>query len=143
MKPEKFKKPLIRPRWNTLLDTFFDDERFFPEWSTIRNIPAANIEEKEKEFLVKLAVPGMTKEDFQIRFENGILIIYTEREEKKEEEKNYTRKEYSYNSFQRSFTLPENIKVDGIEAKYLNGELIIQIPKIQKETTKAQLIEVV
>src|SRR5690606_30001297 len=86
--------------------------------------------EHEKNFEIELAAPGMKKEDFNITVENGVLTISSEKEEKKEEtEKNYTRKEFSYSSFTRSFTLPENVSEDEIKAHYENGILKLVVAK--------------
>ena len=98
------------------------------------NIPTANVSETPKEYVLELAAPGLERKDFNIEVENNCLIISSEKEEeKKEEEEGYSRKEYSFNSFSRTFSLPENIKEDNIEAKYVDGILKISIPK-QKET---------
>lgn len=100
---------------------------------TITTSPAVNIKENENEFTVDVAAPGMNKEDFQVNLENDILTISSERKENKEDTNgNYTRKKYSYMSFKRSFTLPEGI-VDSekIKATYKNGELKINIPKLE------------
>ena len=98
------------------------------------NIPTANVSETPKEYLLELAAPGLQRKDFNIEVENNCLIISSEKEEeKKEEEEGYSRKEYSFNSFSRAFSLPENIREENIEAKYVDGVLRISIPK-QKET---------
>jgi HSP20 family protein len=104
---------------------FFDMEFPFKEM----NVPSVNIKETEKEFLLELAAPGLERKDFKIEVENNVLTISAEKEEKKEEKtKEFTRKEFSYNTFTRSFTLPENVK-ETIDAKYENGLLMIHIPK--------------
>jgi len=98
------------------------------------NVPSANITESEKEYLIELAAPGLTKKDFKVEMDNGMLTISAEKEEEtKEGNGKYSRKEYSYNSFSRSFTLPENCKSDKIEAKYEDGILKLILPK--KEIT--------
>lgn len=98
------------------------------------SIPNANIYENEKDYKIKLAVPGLEKKDMKIEVDNGILTISGEKEEEKKEEKgNYRRREFTYNSFCRSFTLPENSLPDKIDAKYENGILNLSIPK--KEIT--------
>ncbi len=97
-------------------------------------VPSANITERDKDFLIELAAPGMSKKDFKVELENHTLSISSEKEEKHEEEENgITRKEFSYNSFSRSFRLPENSTADKIQAEYENGLLKIVIPK--KEVT--------
>ena len=117
---------------------------FFRDWSTSNfsdtntTLPAVNIKENENEFTVDVAAPGMNKEDFQVNLENDILTISSEKKENKEDANdNYTRKEYSYMSFKRSFTLPKGI-VDSekIKATYKNGELKINIPKLEAAKPK-------
>ncbi len=96
--------------------------------------PSANIYENETNFEIEIAVPGMEREDFKIQMDNGILTVTGEKEEDEEEDtKNYWRREFQYNAFSRSFTLPENTLVDKINAKYENGMLCITLPK--KEVT--------
>jgi HSP20 family protein len=92
--------------------------------------PAANIIELPESFQLDIAAPGMKKEDFKINLENSILTISAEMEDEKNEEgKNYTRKEFYYGSFSRSFTLPKTIDLDKIQADYNNGILKISLPK--------------
>lgn len=132
-----------------LMSSIFDD--FYRDWSTTNfsdtntTLPAVNIKENDNEFVVEVAVPGMDKNDFKIDLDNNILTISSEKVNNNQERNDkYTRKEYSYQSFKRSFTLPKNI-VDSekIKAKYNAGELVIEIPK--KEEAKpipARLIEI-
>lgn len=128
----------------SMLDDFFkpwndiiDNSRW--NFRTI-NLPAVNIIEKEKEYQLHLAVPGMKKEDFKIDMEGNMLTISSEKEETKEDKnKKFTRKEYSYSSFSRSFSVPEDIKQDKIEAKYEDGVLNISLPRkeeVKKNGTK-------
>ncbi|MDA3866449.1 MAG: Hsp20/alpha crystallin family protein [Salinivirgaceae bacterium] len=101
-------------------------------------MPAVNIKDEENKFTVQVAVPGMDKKDFNIDLSENLLTISSEKEDKKEDkEDSYTRREYSYRSFTRTFTLPENI-VDSIKisAKYENGELTITIPKKEEAKPK-------
>ncbi|NVJ89988.1 MAG: Hsp20/alpha crystallin family protein [Flavobacteriaceae bacterium] len=108
-------------------------------------LPAVNIKENEDEYEVLVAVPGMDKKDFKIDLDNDLLTISSEKKDEIEDVKdNYTRKEYSYLSFRRSFRMPENVvDRDKIEATYKNGELKITIPKLEIAKPKpARLIEV-
>lgn len=125
------------------LDNIFDD--FFNmelgNWknknfsSTNTTLPAVNIKEDEDEFTVEMAAPGMVKEDFKINLEHNVLTIASEKnEENQEESGKYSRKEFSYRSFQRAFTLPDSADNEKIEARYENGVLKIGIPK--KEEAK-------
>ena len=92
--------------------------------------PAANIIENSDSFHLEIAAPGMIKEDFKINLENNILTISVEVEDQKREEgKNYSRKEFYYGSFSRSFTLPKTIDLDSIKADYESGILKIALPK--------------
>lgn len=101
---------------------------------TIGRIPSANITERDKDYLIELAAPGLAKKDFKVELEGDMLSISAEKEEKRDEKENgLTRKEFSYESFCRTFRLPENSKAEKIDAEYENGILKIAIPK--KEIT--------
>jgi HSP20 family protein len=117
---------------------FFDmDPDFFPTRLGI-NLPSANISETPKEYKLELAAPGLERKDFDIDVNNHTLTVSAEKEEEKKEEKGeYSRKEYSFNSFSRSFALPENIKEGNIDAKYENGVLKITVPKMKETAVKA------
>jgi HSP20 family protein len=107
------------------------------------NIPAVNISETEKDYLVELAAPGMKKNDFKINVERNVLTISSEmKQENKEEEKNFTRREYSFSSFERSFTLPEAVNQDKIDAKYMDGVLRISLPKKEEVLSKNKEIKI-
>jgi HSP20 family protein len=118
---------------------FFDD--FFRPWNEwfensgkffgrIMSVPPVNIAEKDNEYLVSLAVPGMKKDDFKIDVDGNLLTISSEKEESKEEkEHKFTRKEYSYSSFSRSFTLPDEVNKEKIEARYEDGVLKLTLPR--------------
>ena len=109
--------------WNE----WFDDSGF---WGRTMNVPAVNITEHKNEYKVELAVPGMKKDDFKIDVDGNMLTISSETEETKEErDKKFTRKEYNYSSFSRSFTLPEEINREKIDAKYEEGVLKISLPR--------------
>ncbi len=137
---------MLARRNENYLPSFF--ERFLnndlSDWNltnfsgTNTSLPAVNVKETNDEFVIELAAPGMEKKDFKINFKNNVITISSEREDKKEEKKdNYTRREFSYQSFQRAFTVPENaIMSDKIEATYNNGILEIKLPK--REEVKPQ-----
>lgn len=112
-------------------------------------MPSVNITEDEKSFRIELAAPGLEKKDFQVVAENGKLTISSKKEkETKEEKENYCRREYSYNSFSRSFQLPENSLPDKIGSKYengilkfaeyKNGVLILTLPKKELTITNSK-----
>ena len=122
---------LLNERW---LTDFFDTDRFFDsdllKMASVPPLPLVNIMEEEKEFVVEMAAPGMTKKDFNISIENGLLTISAENKVETEDvKKNFTRKEFSFNSFTRSFTLPENVNEEKIDANYENGILKLHLGK--------------
>ncbi|MEX1238929.1 MAG: Hsp20/alpha crystallin family protein [Cyclobacteriaceae bacterium] len=128
----------LRP--DSFLDRdFFDLESgLFPAKLGV-NVPSVNIKETPKEYTLEVAAPGLERKDFSIEVDNHMLKISAEKEEKKEDkeqESGYSRKEYSYNSFMRSFTLPENVKEADIDAKYEKGILVVHIPKVKETPTK-------
>lgn len=122
------------------LSDFFDNDRFFDsDWMKRVSVPAVNVKESEKGFEIELAAPGLSKEDFNISVDNRVLTISSEKKEEKEEKnKEYTRKEFSYSSFSRSFALPENVIEDGIKAAYDKGLLTVSLVKkaIQQEKVR-------
>jgi len=127
---------LLTDKW---MSDFFDNDRFFDaDWlKRVQVIPAVNVKELEKEFEIEMAAPGLTKKDFNIQIDKGIMTIFTEKKEEKEEKEDaYTRKEFNYTSFTRSFNLPENINPEKVEAKYENGILKIMIGKKMLTTEK-------
>jgi HSP20 family protein len=121
-----------------MLDDFFKpwNERLTGNiWGKMLTMPAVNISENKDNFLVSLAAPGLQKEDFHVDLNGNTLTISCEKEEQKEDKlEKTTRKEYSFTSFNRSFTLPEDILMEKIEATYTDGILTIVLPK--KEEAK-------
>lgn len=100
-------------------------------------IPQTNVVEEEKEFKIELSVPGLKKEDFKIEVDNGTLTVSCEKEEETtDKSRKYRVREYSYNSFSRSFQLPDNIKEEDINAKYEDGVLCLTVPKKELTTSK-------
>jgi len=113
--------------------------------STRTTVPSVNISENAENFEVEVAAPGMEKTDFNIRLDNNILMISSAKERQEEtKQDNYTRREFSYQSFQRSFELPKNVVDDeGINARYENGLLRLTIPKKEEAKQKApRMIEI-
>jgi len=130
-------------RGNDILPSFFDD--FLKPWNEwfdggsflgrTLTTPSVNIIENKEDFNLSLAVPGMKKEDFKIDVTGNLLTISCEKEEKKEEKDvRYSRKEYNYSSFSRSFTMPEDVNYEKIDATYEDGVLKLSLPK--KEEAK-------
>ncbi|MEY4638131.1 MAG: Hsp20/alpha crystallin family protein [Bacteroidota bacterium] len=120
------------------LDRFFNtplDEYF--SLSRIVSVPSVNVSETEREYIVSLATPGMERKDFKVESTDDTLTISAEREkEEKEEGEHYNRREYNYNSWSRTFSLPENCNRDMIDAEYKNGELKIIVPKTEVKKPK-------
>lgn len=129
------------------LNGFFGKD-LFNEYNTpafAGTVPAVNVVENENGFRIEVAAPGLQKSDFKLNLEKNQLTISAEKEQK-EEEKNekYTRKEFKYASFQRTFTLPNTVDGDRIEANYADGILSIALPKREEAKEKpARLIEIV
>lgn len=128
-------------RFPAVLEDFFKP---WNEWFTNGDsflgrsltVPAVNISETKDQYEVSLAAPGMKKDDFRIDVQGDLLTISSEKEENKtEKEKKFTRREYSYSSFRRTFTLPEEVNKEKIEARYENGVLILSLP-FKPETRK-------
>lgn len=117
---------------------FFDDFLNERNWgSEMRSVPAVNIAEHPENFSIELAAPGFNKSDFKVAVENGVLTISAEKkEEKTDNNKRYTRKEFAYNSFKRSFSLPDNVEGDKIAASYNDGLLALTLPKKEEAKPK-------
>ncbi len=132
--------PMIRKRFLPGFDDEFFGRNFldnFPGRQTGVNIPAVNVLEEDKSFKIEVAAPGLEKEDFKIDLDRDILTISSEKkDEKKEENKKFMRKEFSYTSFNRSFTLPESVDSEKIDAKHKDGILEIILPKKDSEIQK-------
>jgi HSP20 family protein len=108
------------------------------------SMPAVNICETADHFRVEVAAPGMKKDDFKIRLDHNVLSISSEKEETNESEENqYSRREFSYQSFQRSFTLPNSVDSEKIKANYQDGILTINIPKREEAKQRpARVIDI-
>ena len=107
-------------------------------WNRMMKVPAVNITETAKSFELALAAPGLQKDDFTIDVNGNLLTISSEKEENREEkEQQFTRKEYNYTSFSRTFTMPDEVIKEKIEASYENGVLKLVMPK-KADTKKAE-----
>jgi HSP20 family protein len=123
---------------NRMFDSFFRDG-LAEESSLVPTLwtPAADIAEQENQYVVKLELPGVTKDDVKIAMQNNVLVIHGEKkQEKTSKGSEYQRVERSYGSFQRSFTLPTTVKTDRIEATFANGILTITLPKAEEAIPK-------
>ncbi len=145
-----------RPFGNLITSDFFDMEDFFDNrfwnqgllndsfWNGRKGEPALNIKENDTNFEIELAVPGFTKKDFEITIDDGCLNVSAEKTTSEEEkEEDYTRREFSYNSFERSLRLPENVKEEEIKAKYKDGILSFKVDKMEViEKQKPKIVEI-
>lgn len=136
-----------RPFGNLIAQDFFDMDNFFDNprwaknmmtnnfWNDKRSEPALNIKETDNDFEIELAAPGFSKKDFDVTIENNCLKIKAEKSTSEEKtEDNYTRREFSYNAFERSLQLPESVEQEAIKAKYNDG--ILSFHLVKKEEAK-------
>ena len=135
------------PRFSSWFDNFFDNDLgtgFLSNFNTGLTLPAVNIKEDAEQFTLEIAVPGMKKSDFNVDVDNKVLSISSETQsEKTEKEENYTRREFGYSSFKRTFTLPESVNADKIKATYKEGILAVVLPKKEEAKEKpAKRIEI-
>lgn len=139
---------LIKRNSNLILPSLLD-EIFKPDWNGgIQNfstsVPAVNIKESETDFKLELFAPGLKKEDFNIEIDQNRLSISSEKQtETEESNEKYSRKEFSFNSFKRTFSLPETVNFDAIEANYESGILNLLLPKKEEALPKPKrMIEI-
>ncbi len=135
----------LMPAFPNWVDNIFRDDDFFANrWTREMTVPAVNVQETDKEFRLEVAAPGMKKEDFKLEVKEGMLYISAEKKtEKEEKDEHYTRREFSYSTFSRSFWLPENVKADEIKAVYKEGILNLVLPKVKVEKkAPAKMIEI-
>lgn len=138
----------IVKRSNLLFPSLMN-EMFQPDWLGGRDhngnsFPAVNIRENEKDFELELAIPGQKKEDFNIEVDKNVLSISMEsKTENESNDENFTRREFSYTSFKRAFTLPESVNEEKINASYEDGILKFRLPKKEEALPKPKrLIEI-
>ena len=133
---------LVRKNNSPFFPALFD-EWLSNEWLPYSNLPtkqlpAVNIQETDTSFLLELAAPGVKKEDLQVEVEKDILSISSQSDTAAEEDAQYTRKEYGYRSFLRSFTIPESVDSKKIEAQYREGILEVKLPKKKEMLQEAK-----
>jgi HSP20 family protein len=131
------KSATLFPAFSSLWDDFFNRE--LDGWPRFENLkmPSVNVRETDKEYLIELAAPGMQKNDFHLEIDKDIITISSEKKEESEKEDlqgKYLRKEFSYNSFRRSFALPENTSKENIQAVYRDGILHVAVLKTKAES---------
>ncbi len=123
-----------QPAFSDLFDQVFFNN-FDNDSKVACRKPATNIVENENNFELSLAVPGLGKEDIKIDLEDNLLTISSEKEDEKEDV-NYSRREFTYQNFSRSFTLPKTVDTEKIKADYKNGILFVTLPKIEEAKLK-------
>ena len=129
------------PGVNDIFESIFNDT-FFSDRMVTR-VPAVNISETEGDYHIELAAPGLKKEDFKLSLENNVLNIAVEQTtDQRDIQKNYSKREFSYNSFVRSFTLPESADEGAIDATYTDGILRIDIAKREEAKPIRRQIEI-
>lgn len=136
------KRNNYQPVYADYLNRFFGRDIFANFWDADERftMPSANIREDEKQFQIEMAAPGYRKEDFHVQLtERNVLSVSAQlcASDKSEEDGRITRREHCYASFERSFTLPENVDMEHIEAKYENGMLLLTLPKKSEEKADA------
>lgn len=131
----------VNPFVNSVFDNLFNDS--FISDRLVTRVPAVNITETPAAYNVELAAPGLQKSDFQINVDRDIISISVDKKEESEvSEKTYSKKEYSYTSFTRSFTLPDTVDHSNIAAEYTDGVLHVTIGKKEEAIVAKRLIEV-
>ena len=131
----------VNPFVNSVFDNLFNDS--FVTDRMVTRVPAVNITESEKAYEIQLAAPGLQKSDFKINVDKNLLSVSVEKqEERQESQDSYTKKEFSYTSFSRSFTLPEVVDYNKIDAAYIDGILKVTIGKKEDAIVSKRLIDV-
>ena len=131
----------LMPGVNDIFESIFNDT-FFSDRMVTR-VPAVNVSETEGNYHIELAAPGLKKEDFKLNLENNVLNIAVEQTtDQRDIQKNYSKREFSYNSFVRSFTLPESADEGAIDATYTDGILRIDIAKREEAKPIRRQIEI-
>lgn len=137
----KFKRPLE----NLIASDFFENTDFFDNrlWNKKLDEPALNIKETDTAFKVELAAPGFAKKDFDVTVDNGCLNISAESSKSKEEkDDDYTRKEFSYNSFEKRLKLPDSVKEEDVKANYKDGVLSFDLLKKESKKHTPKKVEI-
>lgn len=129
----------------SIFDEFFTENRLdVPNYENF-SIPAVNIQENLTNFVIELAAPGLTKEKFAIEVEENVLKVSSEvtsNSETEDKDQKFTRREFSFRNFTRSFTLPETVDVENITASYKDGILYITVPKKEEQKALKKMVEI-
>lgn len=133
------------PTWtNDSLKNFLSNDGFFNHDFLEEDslMPAMNVKEHDKDFEIEFAAPGFSKNDFEVTIDDNILNVSGEKQlEKEEKEEDFTRKEFSYNSFKRSLNLPKSVNTDHeVKATYKNGILKLNLLKKEEASEKPKKI---
>ena len=132
---------LLSPVFNDIFENFFNDA--FVSDRMVSRVPAVNISETEGHYHIELAAPGLKKKDFKLNLDRNVLTISAEKQtEQTENDKKYNKREYSYSSFVRSFTLPESADDGNIEAEYTDGVLKINVAKREEAKMASRQIAI-
>ncbi len=116
----------------TLFDSFFNRPAIVRYQKPATQVPAVNVKEDEGAYYLHMAAPGLKKENFNLSLEQNKLMISFKQEEKTEEQfSTYTRQEFGFEAFERSFRLPKNVNTEGISATYTDGILNVTLPKVE------------
>ena len=125
------------PTFSNLFEDIFGGIETGVSFKNNETLPSVNIAENNDGFKIEFAVPGLNKDEFKINLDNNVLTVGSEKKEEKEEiNENFTRREFNYSSFQRSFTLPDSANGEKIKAEYQNGILYVEIPKREEAKFK-------
>ncbi len=133
---------VLKSPYTDIFNSLFNPEPYASK-SLVSRVPAVNVSESENAFHIELAAPGLKKDDFKINVEERQLSISADKKQEEQENadvKKYNRKEFNYNSFSRTFTLPESADQANIQAEYTDGILYITVAK--KEEAKIQVREI-
>lgn len=133
------KREDLFPSFSSMFDDFWGRD-YLKAMDIGTSVPAVNVSENENTYMLDMAVPGAKKEDFNLEIDGNSLRISSEhKEEKKEDDKHFSRREFQYSSFERRFTLPDNTDKSAINANYENGILKISIPKRESEKASKRI----
>lgn len=136
--PKRTFVPTVANRiWSDLIENFFEGDSRLDQadyW-----VPKSNTAENEKEYVVELLMPGTKKENIKINLEENVLTVTSQNQ--KEGEQQYHFREFGHN-YKRSFTLPEDVNIDGISANYADGVLKVNLPKLEKAPKITRNIEI-
>lgn len=128
------------PSLSSWVDNFFENSlgtEFLSNFNTGITLPAVNIKETNDQYVLELAIPGMKKSDFSIEVDNKVLSISSEvKTENQVNDELYTRREFGYSAFKRTFTLPDTVESENVNASYADGILLVTLPKREEAKQK-------